>query len=227
MVLMLIFLSLIRFNQDHLSRRYTIFIFLIILRLNVYPLLGSGWASNRKYAFIGGLRAAAQTISYEISLAFVLLSIALMWKRMSLIRFLVKGQIVGYLLPAILIRGVWLITVVAELNRTPFDFAEGESELVSGFNIEYGSEKFAMIFLAEYGIIYIFSFLRAIILVNATPAPHSLTAFVGIVIRFFIIWLRATLPRFRYDLLMLLTWKSILPVSLGACQLIILIYRAL
>jgi len=227
MVLMLIFLSLIRFNQDHLSRRYTIFIFLIILRLNVYPLLGSGWASNRKYAFIGGLRAAAQTISYEISLAFVLLSIALMWKRMSLIRFLVKGQIVGYLLPAILIRGVWLITVVAELNRTPFDFAEGESELVSGFNIEYGSEKFAMIFLAEYGIIYIFSFLSAIILVNATPAPHSLTAFVGIVIRFFIIWLRATLPRFRYDLLMLLTWKSILPVSLGACQLIILIYRAL
>ena len=227
MVLMLIFLSLIRFNQDHLSRRYTIFIFLIILRLNVYPLLGSGWASNRKYAFIGGLRAAAQTISYEISLAFVLLSIALMWKRMSLIRFLVKGQIVGYLLPAILIRGVWLITVVAELNRTPFDFAEGESELVSGFNIEYGSEKFAMIFLAEYGIIYIFSFLTAIILVNATPVPHSLTAFVGIVIRFFIIWLRATLPRFRYDLLMLLTWKSILPVSLGACQLIILIYRAL
>ena len=227
MVLMLIFLSLIRFNQDHLSRRYTIFIFLIILRLNVYPLLGSGWASNRKYAFIGGLRAAAQTISYEISLAFVLLSIALMWKRMSLIRFLVKGQIVGYLLPAILIRGVWLITAVAELNRTPFDFAEGESELVSGFNIEYGSEKFAMIFLAEYGIIYIFSFLSAIILVNATPAPHSLTAFVGIVIRFFIIWLRATLPRFRYDLLMLLTWKSILPVSLGACQLIILIYRAL
>ena len=227
MVLMLIFLSLIRFNQDHLSRRYTIFIFLIILRLNVYPLLGSGWASNRKYAFIGGLRAAAQTISYEISLAFVLLSIALMWKRMSLIRFLVKGQIVGYLLPAILIRGVWLITVVAELNRTPFDFAEGESELVSGFNIEYGSEKFAMIFLAEYGIIYIFSFLSAIILVNATPVPHSLTAFVGIVIRFFIIWLRATLPRFRYDLLMLLTWKSILPVSLGACQLIILIYRAL
>ena len=227
MVLILIFLSLIRFNQDHLSRRYTIFIFLIILRLNVYPLLGSGWASNRKYAFIGGLRAAAQTISYEISLAFVLLSIALIWKRMSLIRFLIKGQIVGYLLPAILIRGVWLITVVAELNRMPFDFAEGESELVSGFNIEYGSEKFAIIFLAEYGIIYIFSFLSAIILVNATPAPHSLTAFVGIVIRFFVIWLRATLPRFRYDLLMLLTWKSILPVSLGACQLIILIYRTL
>ena len=227
MILILIFLSLIRFNQDHLSRRYTIFIFLIILRLNVYPLLGSGWASNRKYAFIGGLRAAAQTISYEISLAFVLLSIALIWKRMSLIRFLIKGQIVGYLLPAILIRGVWLITVVAELNRTPFDFAEGESELVSGFNIEYGSEKFAIIFLAEYGIIYIFSFLSAIILVNATPAPHSLTAFVGIVIRFFVIWLRATLPRFRYDLLMLLTWKSILPVSLGACQLIILIYRTL
>ena len=227
MVLMLIFLSLISFNQDHLSSRYTVFIFLIVLRLNVYPLLGSGWASNRKYAFIGGLRAAAQTISYEISLAFILLRITLIWKSMSLIRFLVKGQIVGYLLPAILIRGVWLITVVAELNRTPFDFAEGESELVSGFNIEYGSEKFAIIFLAEYGIIYIFSFLTAIMLINITPAPHSFTAFVGILISFFIIWLRATLPRFRYDLLILLTWKSILPVSLGACQLIILVYRRL
>merc|ERR1711942_80238 len=124
---------------------------------------------------------------------------------MTLIRFQIKGQMVGYLFPAILIRGVWLITVVAELNRTPFDFAEGESELVSGFNIEYGSVKFAMIFIAEYGIIYILSILTSHLFFSSMSSYHSVRGIVGATLIFIIIWLRATLPRFRYDLLITLT----------------------
>lgn len=226
-ILIIIFVPLISFNSRIVSPRFGVFIVLILLSLNVYPLLIAGWASNSKYAFLGGLRAAAQTISYEISLAFILLSIAVMWETISFIEFSWKSQISNFILPIGVLITPWLITIIAELNRTPFDFAEGESELVSGFNVEYGSDKFAVIFMAEYGIIYIFSMLTSLIFRNARHLPCNLNSVVAILIRFLIIWLRTTLPRFRYDLLILLSWKTLLPQSLGSCQVLILIYSLL
>ena len=225
--LVLLLSPLININSGRVSLRFSLFLLLMVLSLNVYPLIGSGWASNSKYASLGGLRAAAQTISYEISLAFIVLSMVFMWQRFSFHSFRVKSQMVFFSFPMVLILAPWAVTVVAELNRTPFDFAEGESELVSGFNVEYGSDKFAIIFLAEYGIIYTFSILTAIFFAGVHALPCWSTAVVGIFLGFFVIWLRTTLPRFRYDLLILLSWKTLLPQSLAACQLVILLYRLL
>lgn len=224
---MILLCPLIRYTSGALVTRYRIFVLLIVLSLNVYPLLGSGWASNRKYAYLGGVRAAAQTVSYEISLAFILLSIVIVWESIRLRGIITKGLISYLIFPLLITLVPWIITLVAELNRTPFDFAEGESELVSGFNVEYGSEKFAIVFLAEYGIIYTFSIMTAFMFFNTYALSCWRIAGVGITLSFVVIWLRTTLPRFRYDLLILLSWKRLLPGSLASCQLIILIYGLL
>jgi len=203
--------------------RLSVFFLIMLLRLNVYPLLGSGWGSNRKYALLGGLRAAAQTIAYEIRLAFVLIRFMVFWDGPSMSRGWVKEGLDFIIGPLFLILLPWLVTCVAELNRTPFDFAEGESELVSGFNIEYGSVKFAMIFIAEYGIIYILSILTSHLFFSSMSSYHSVRGIVGVTLIFIIIWLRATLPRFRYDLLITLTWKTLLPRALAASYLYLLL----
>jgi len=200
------------------SSRLRVFFLLMLLSLNVYPLLGAGWGSNSKYAILGGLRAAAQTISYEISLAFIVAAIILIWKRPRLSAGRLRLRLSGRILPALALFLPWVISCTAELNRTPFDFAEGESELVSGFNIEYGSVKFAIIFIAEYGIIFILSLLTSYLFFFPNLRNHLGRRLLGILFVFVVIWLRATLPRFRYDLLMLVTWKSLLPASLGLCQ---------
>ena len=202
------------------------FIMLIAaLGIGVYPILWCGWASNRNYAMIGSIRGVAQTISYEISFALLLISAMILLNSISISYRTKLNYPFVFILPSIVV----LITVrfIAETNRTPFDFAEGESELVSGFNVEYGSDKFAIIFLAEYGIIYTFSILTAIFFAGVHALPCWSTAVVGIFLGFFVIWLRTTLPRFRYDLLILLSWKTLLPQSLAACQLVILLYRLL
>ena len=200
--------------------RLRVFFLLILLSLNVYPLLGAGWGSNRKYAILGGLRAAAQTISYEIRLAFIVGAIILTWKSSSLSSGSLNLNLSGMVAPALLLFLPWVISCTAELNRTPFDFAEGESELVSGFNIEYGSVKFAIIFIAEYGMIFILSLLTRYLFFFPNFQNHFIGRGFGIFLVFVIIWLRATLPRFRYDLLILVTWKTLLPASLGLCQVV-------
>jgi len=126
----------------------------------VYPLLLAGWSSNRKYAILGGLRGVSQTISYEISLALIILIFLVYLNRYSLEIIVINSFYVSIFILSPLLILFWVVSCLAETNRTPFDFSEGESELVSGFNIEYGSGGFALIFIAEYASIYFLSALR-------------------------------------------------------------------
>ena len=179
--------------------------------------MGAGWGSGRKYAALGGLRAIAQTVAYEISLAFVCLSLFIFWGRRKLALLFIPRPIRSLFFITLPVFLVWSVTCFAELNRTPFDFAEGESELVSGFNVEYGSVKFAIIFIAEYCIIYFFSILSSMLFFCST-FPDCVSVIGGIFLAGRVIWVRSTLPRFRYDLLINLTWTKILPWRLGLCQ---------
>lgn len=182
-----------------------------ILRLGVYPLFLQGWSSNSKYSLLGRLRGVAQTISYEISLALILLIFYLLTENFTLhtIRYIRTFNIflcapVGLLL---------FIRMVAETNRTPFDFAEGESELVSGFNTEFGGGLFALIFIAEYGIIIFFRYFLSI-LIFGRIRRSLITLICGQLLIFSWIWLRSTYPRYRYDKLLNMAWKSFLPWAL-------------
>ena len=201
---------------------FSIIIFLIILRFGVYPLLLAGWSSNRKYALIGGLRGVAQTISYEIRLALILLIFLIYYCTYNIEFLNYKALRISILRISPFIRFFWLISCLAETNRTPFDFSEGESELVSGFNIEYGSGGFALIFIAEYARIYFLRAVSCFIITGWSPITIIRQIFSFFFV-FFWIWARATLPRFRYDLLMRLAWKRILPITLGVLELLIII----
>ena len=191
----------------------SIIIFLAIFRINIYPLLISGWSSNRKYATIGALRGVAQTISYEISMALIAITPLTLMFSLEILRWnsLILNSSALLLTPLLVI---WLICCVAETNRTPFDFSEGESELVSGFNIEYGAVGFAIIFIAEYAIIIIFAYMSRIMLLTHQITLGQILIILALI--FFWVWNRATFPRHRYDLLINLAWKRLLPVRLGA-----------
>lgn len=190
----------------------TAVIFLCISSINVYSTLLSGWASNSKYALLGRLRAVAQTISYEVSIALILLSaltIMISLEFNSIMSININSWIL--ILPLLV---VWLITCLAETNRTPFDLAEGESEIVSGLNVEYSATPLALILIAEYINIILISALCTIIF---WPCNNPLIlAILCILFNLIFIWVRGTLPRMRYDILISLTWKSFLPIRLIA-----------
>nr|AYQ19013.1 NADH dehydrogenase subunit 1 [Ptilodactylidae sp. 2 ACP-2013] len=192
----------------------SVLFFLCCSSLSVYFIMIAGWSSNSKYSLLGSLRSVAQTISYEVSLFLILLSFLLMISSLNLLdfynyQFLIWGLFLG--LPLSMI---WFVSSLAETNRTPFDFAEGESELVSGFNTEYSGGSFVLIFLSEYASILFMSMLMVLIFLGGDL--FSVFFFVKLVlIAFMFIWVRGTLPRFRYDKLMDLSWKGFLPVSLN------------
>nr|QXO90725.1 NADH dehydrogenase subunit 1 [Sarcophaga caerulescens] len=188
--------------------------FLCCTSLGVYTVMIAGWSSNSNYALLGGLRAVAQTISYEVSLALVLLSFIFLIGGYNMLMFYKYQLFIWFLFIMFPMALVWFSISLAETNRTPFDFAEGESELVSGFNVEYSSGGFALIFLAEYASILFMSMLFCIMFLGSDV--FSLLFYVKLTfVSFMFIWVRGTLPRFRYDKLMYLAWKSFLPFSLN------------
>nr|YP_007026212.1 NADH dehydrogenase subunit 1 [Onychostoma barbatum]AFU89981.1 NADH dehydrogenase subunit 1 [Onychostoma barbatum]ALK26561.1 NADH dehydrogenase subunit 1 [Onychostoma barbatum] len=194
---------------------------LALSSLAVYSILGSGWASNSKYALIGALRAVAQTISYEVSLGLILLSVIIFSGGYTLQTFNTTQESIWLLIPAWPLAAMWYISTLAETNRAPFDLTEGESELVSGFNVEYAGGPFALLFLAEYANILLMNTLSAVLFLGASHIPSipelmtiNLMTKAALLSTMFL-WVRASYPRFRYDQLMHLVWKNFLPLTLA------------
>nr|AHN49899.1 NADH dehydrogenase subunit 1 [Lophocebus aterrimus] len=188
--------------------------------LAVYSILWSGWASNSNYALIGALRAIAQMISYEVTLAIILLSVLLMSGSFNLSMLITTQEHLWLILPSWPLAMMWFTSTLAETNRTPFDLMEGESELVSGFNIEYSAGPFALFFMAEYMNIIMMNALTTTIFLGTSYPIHSPELFTTcftiktLLLTFLFLWIRATYPRFRYDQLMHLLWKNFLPLTL-------------
>nr|AAX94696.1 NADH dehydrogenase 1 [Leptopelis kivuensis] len=191
---------------------------LAISSLTVYTILGSGWASNSKYALIGALRAVAQTISYEVALALIILGLVLIIGGFSLSTFNTTQKMLWLILPMWPLALMWFVSTLAETNRAPFDLTEGESELVSGFNVEYAGAIFALFFLAEYSNILMMNTFSTLMFLGSIYALVTLTSITMMIkassLSITFLWVRASFPRFRYDQLMHLAWKSFLPITL-------------
>nr|DAB41896.1 TPA_asm: NADH dehydrogenase subunit 1 [Uniomerus tetralasmus] len=209
-VMLILALSLWQlFPSFMLSTQVTLgmLLFLCISSMTVYTTLMAGWASNSKYALLGAIRAMAQTISYEVTMTLIIIFYLFIMSQMDMVTI----RLINFSLPTITLSIplaiMWTVVILAETNRAPFDFAEGESELVSGFNIEYGGAGFAFLFMAEYSNILMLSLITACMLTG--------TLIMSTPLAIIFLWTRATLPRYRYDLLMSMAWKSFLPVSLA------------
>nr|ACM66296.1 NADH dehydrogenase subunit 1 [Apostichopus japonicus] len=226
LILALVLWSLIPIPQPTLNVNLSLLLVLGVSSLAVYALLGSGWASNSKYSLLGGIRAVAQTISYGISMGLILLSILIWTGSFSLKEITLSQQNCWMLLPHLPLLFMWLISTLAETNRAPFDLTEGESELVSGYNVEYAGGPFALFFIAEYANIIFMNVLSIIIFMGGGSPFSTIPVIASLIIStkaialvFFFLWVRASYPRFRYDQLMHLTWKNYLPLSLGLFSL--------
>nr|YP_007025085.1 NADH dehydrogenase subunit 1 [Gorpis humeralis]AEH21212.1 NADH dehydrogenase subunit 1 [Gorpis humeralis] len=182
--------------------------------MSVYGVMLSGWSSNSNYALLGSIRSVAQTISYEVSMSLLLVNFLFLSWGFNLLDFMMYQKCVWFIFLSLPLFMCWFSSCLAETNRSPFDFAEGESELVSGFNVEYSSGGFAYIFLAEYMNIIFMSMLTSVVFMGCNIV--SLFFYFTIVLFIFgFVWVRGTLPRFRYDKLMYMTWKVFLPTSLN------------
>ena len=194
-----------------------------ISSLGVYGIIIAGWASNSKYAFMGALRSAAQMVSYEVSMGFVMVSVLLCVGSLNLNDIVVAQNRVWFFLPLFPMFVVFFISTLAETNRAPFDLPEGESEIVAGFFVEYSAMAFGLFFLGEYANMMLMSSMTTILFLGGWQAPFGILPHAGVlwfvlkvlVCLFVFVWVRATFPRYRYDQLMRLGWKVFLPLSLG------------
>uniref|UniRef100_A0A075D153 NADH-ubiquinone oxidoreductase chain 1 n=2 Tax=Parnassius TaxID=42291 RepID=A0A075D153_PARAO len=213
-ILSLMVWMLIPYYFNMISFNLGILFFLCCTSMGVYTVMVAGWSSNSNYSLLGGLRAVAQTISYEVSLALIMLSSIMLIMDFNMMKFFIYQDLIWFLFLMLPLSMSWISSSLAETNRTPFDFAERESELVSGFNIEYSTGGFALIFLAEYSSILFMSMLFVLLYLGGYNT--SVFFYLKLIfISFLFIWVRGTLPRCRYDMLMYLSWKSYMPISLN------------
>ncbi len=197
-----------------------------ISSLGVYGIIMAGWSSNSRYAFLGALRSAAQMVSYEVSIGFVIITVLLLVGSLNLSAIVEAQRHLWFFIPLFPMFVVFFISGLAETSRLPFDLPEAEAELVAGYNVEYSSMTFALFFLGEYANMILISAMTSILFLGGWLPPLNVAPFTlvpGVVwfalkiaaLLFVFIWVRATFPRYRYDQLMRLGWKVFLPVSLG------------
>ena len=217
-----------------IAHPYSLLLMLAILSVGIFGVLLSGWSSNSKYAFLGSIRAVAQMISYEVSLSLILMAIIVVTGSLNLTYIYQIQSIINFLILSLWpIAFIYLVSMLAETNRAPFDLSEGESELVSGYNVEYSSMAFALFFLAEYSHIIFSSFIFVILfmgeynfkIINTQSILVPLISPIiisikGAIISFIFLWVRTSFPRIRYDQLMSLLWKNYLPLSISLLWLI-------
>lgn len=210
-ILALILWPIIPSSSPSLFTKFGVAYFLCITRIRVYATFIAGWSSNSKWGILGAIRGVAQTISYEVSLSLIIIRF-IIYPTLINTNIILRNQISWIIIPILPIAYAWVISILAETHRAPFDFAEGESELVSGFNIEYRSSFFALIFIAEYINILIISLITILILTRNNSNIELILK--TLILAFLFIWARGALPRLRYDILINILWKKILPISL-------------
>ncbi|MCH7864122.1 MAG: NADH-quinone oxidoreductase subunit NuoH [Proteobacteria bacterium] len=202
-----------------------------ISSLGVYGVLMAGWASNSRYAFLGALRSAAQMVSYEVSMGFIIITVLLVAGSLNLSDIVRAQKDMWFVIPLFPMAVIFFISTLAETNRHPFDLPEAESELVAGFNVEYSAMTFALFFLGEYANMILMAGLTTILFLGGWLPPVDMVPFTWIpgpvwfafkiaAVLFVFLWVRATFPRYRYDQLMRLGWKVFLPISLAAVVIV-------
>jgi NADH-quinone oxidoreductase subunit H len=223
-VLSLIAWAVIPFNAGMVLSNINVGILYLfaISSLGVYGIIMAGWASNSKYAFLGALRSAAQMVSYEVSIGFVIVTVLLCAGSLNLSDIVLAQRHVWYVIPLLPMAVIFFVSGLAETNRSPFDLVEGESELVAGYFVEYSAMAFALFYLGEYANMILVSAMTSILFLGGWLGPFGILPVLGPLwfalkiafCLFCFLWVRATFPRFRYDQLMRLGWKVFLPFSL-------------
>ena len=202
-----------------------------ISSMGVYGVLMAGWASNSRYAFLGGLRSAAQMVSYEVSMGFVIVTVLLLAGSLNLSDIVNAQRDMWFIVPLFPMAVIFFISTLAETNRHPFDMPEAEAELVTGYNVEYSAMPFALFFLGEYANMILMAGMTTILFLGGWLPPMDMVPFTLVpgpvwfafkiaAVLFIFLWVRATFPRYRYDQLMRLGWKVFLPISLAAVVIV-------